>query len=104
MHLCFKIFPGPSVGLALCLTLKMPPLAQPQVDLVFVKRAKMGRIKGVEGMGDISPTVFDQENGLSCEIIFAPPPPVKFSHNPIMHAQFESLEPAKVGFCFHCLY
>ena len=36
LDLYFKIFPGPSAGLALHLTLKMPPLAHPQVRLAFV--------------------------------------------------------------------
>ena len=36
LDLYFKIFPGPSAGPALHLTLKMPPLAHPQVRLAFV--------------------------------------------------------------------
>ena len=36
LDLYFKIFPGPSAGLALHLTLKMPPLAHPQIRLAFV--------------------------------------------------------------------
>ena len=36
LDLYFKIFPGPSAGPALHLTLKMPPLAQPQEHLAFV--------------------------------------------------------------------
>ena len=36
LDLYYKIFPGPSAGPALHLTLKMPPLAQPQVCLAFV--------------------------------------------------------------------
>ena len=32
----YKIFPAPSAGPALHLTLKMPPLAHPQVRLAFV--------------------------------------------------------------------
>ena len=35
LDLYFKIFPGPSAGSALHLTLKMPLLAQPQVHLAF---------------------------------------------------------------------
>ena len=35
LELNFKIFPSPSAGLALHLTLKMPPLAQPQEHLAF---------------------------------------------------------------------
>ena len=35
LNLYFKIFPGPSVGPALHLTLKMPPLAQPQEHLAL---------------------------------------------------------------------
>ena len=34
----FKIFPGPSVGPALHLILKIPPLAQPQEHLAFLFR------------------------------------------------------------------
>ena len=36
LDLYFKIFPGPSAGPALPLTLKLPPLAHPQVRLAFV--------------------------------------------------------------------
>ena len=36
LDLRFKIFPGPSAGPALHLTLKMPPLAHSQVCLAFV--------------------------------------------------------------------
>ena len=36
LDLYFKIFPGPSAGPALHLTLKMPPFAQPQVRLAIV--------------------------------------------------------------------
>ena len=36
LDLYFKIFPGPSAGPALHLTLKMLPLAHPQVRLAFV--------------------------------------------------------------------
>ena len=36
LDLYFKIFPGPSAGPALHLTLKIPPLAHPQVRLAFV--------------------------------------------------------------------
>ena len=36
LDLYFKIFPGPSAGPALHLTLKMPPLAHPQIRLAFV--------------------------------------------------------------------
>ena len=36
LDLYFKIFPGLSVGPALHLTLKMPPLAHPQIRLAFV--------------------------------------------------------------------
>ena len=36
LDLYFKIFPGPSAGQALHLTLKMPLLAQLQVHLAFV--------------------------------------------------------------------
>ena len=38
----FKIFPDPSAGPALSLTLRMrmPPLTQPQVNLAFAKRAE----------------------------------------------------------------
>ena len=36
LDLYFKIFPGPSAGPALNLTLKMPPLAHPQIRLAFV--------------------------------------------------------------------
>ena len=58
LHLYFKIFsglwPGPSGHPALCLTLKTPPLAQPQVNLAFASsRAEMCRIIGVEGWGYI---------------------------------------------------
>ena len=35
LDLYFKIFPGPSAGPALHLTLQMPPLAHPQVHLAF---------------------------------------------------------------------
>ena len=35
LDLYFKIFPGPSAGPALHLTLKMPPLTQPQEHLAF---------------------------------------------------------------------
>ena len=35
LDLYFKIFPGPSAGPALHLTLKMPPLAHPQIRLAF---------------------------------------------------------------------
>ena len=44
LDLYFKIFPGPSAGPALHLTLKMSPLAQPQEHLVFVNRAKLRTI------------------------------------------------------------
>ena len=36
LDLYFKIFPGPSAGPALHFTLKMPPLAHPQIRLAFV--------------------------------------------------------------------
>ena len=36
LDLYFKIFPGPSAGPALHLTLKIPPLAHPQICLAFV--------------------------------------------------------------------
>ena len=36
LDLYFKIFPGPSAGPTLHLTLKMPPLAHPQIRLAFV--------------------------------------------------------------------
>ena len=36
LDLYFKILPGPSAGPALHLTLKMPPLAHPQIRLAFV--------------------------------------------------------------------
>ena len=44
LDLYFKIFPGPSAGPALHLTLKMPLLAQPQEHLPFVYRAKLPTI------------------------------------------------------------
>ena len=36
LDLYFKIFPGPSAGPALHLTLKMPPLAHPQIRLALI--------------------------------------------------------------------
>ena len=36
LDLYFKIFPGPSAGPALHLTLTLPPLAHPQVRLAFI--------------------------------------------------------------------
>ena len=44
LDLNLKIFPGPSAGPALHLTLKMLPLVQPQEHLAFVKRAKLRTI------------------------------------------------------------